>query len=102
MISVECRAELPAEPVERASLYLDRVDDVQRGHRLPLRVFRVRHRVANHVLQKHLQHTTHTYYLLQIRIQQLWTDGLQELENNSVKLKRILEMNLYLCGKQDC
>ncbi|KFP16835.1 hypothetical protein Z169_15451, partial [Egretta garzetta] len=47
---------LAAEAVEGASLALEGVHHVHGRHRLPLGVLRVGHGVADHVLQKHLQH----------------------------------------------
>lgn len=47
---------LTAEAVERAALALERVDHVHGGDGLALGVLRVGDRVADHVLQEHLQH----------------------------------------------
>ncbi len=47
---------LRAESVQRSSLSLQRIHDVQCHHRLAPRVFRVRNRVPNHWLEEHLQH----------------------------------------------
>lgn len=48
---------LSAETVQSAALSLQGVHHVQRSHRLAASVLSVRHRVADHVLQEHLQHT---------------------------------------------
>ena len=47
--------DLSAESIQSASLTLEGVDDIHRSDRLALRVFAVRHRVTNHVLQEHLK-----------------------------------------------
>ena len=44
------------ESVNGASLTLEGVHDIQRRHRLPLRVFGVGHGVFDHILQKGLDH----------------------------------------------
>ena len=44
---------LAAEAVQGAALALERVHDVQRGHRLAARVLRVGHRVTNLTAQLH-------------------------------------------------
>ncbi|VDD81516.1 unnamed protein product [Mesocestoides corti] len=44
--------------VESTTLAFQRIDHIHSSHGLAFRVFRVRDRIANHVLQKHLQHTT--------------------------------------------
>jgi len=46
---------LATKAVERTALALQRVHDVHRGHRLAPAVLRIRHRVADHRLQKYLQ-----------------------------------------------
>jgi len=50
------RCSLTAEAVQSAALALQSVDDVHGRHRLSLGVFGVRHGVADHVLEEHLQH----------------------------------------------
>ncbi len=45
-----------AEPVEGAALALEGVDHVHGGHRLAAGVLGVGHRVADHVLEEHLEH----------------------------------------------
>merc|ERR1712185_648081 len=50
------RARLAAEAVERAALALERVHDVHRRDGLAARVLRVRDRVADDVLEEHLEH----------------------------------------------
>ncbi|KFO96024.1 hypothetical protein N300_13129, partial [Calypte anna] len=47
---------LAAEAVEGASLPLQGVHYVHSCHRLPLGMLGVRHSIADHVLQEHLQH----------------------------------------------
>ena len=42
------------ESVNGSSLTLERIHDIQGGHRLPLRVFGVGHSVFDHILQKGL------------------------------------------------
>ena len=49
-------ARLSAEAVQGLALALERVDDVHGGHRLAAGVLRLRHRVADDVLQEHLEH----------------------------------------------
>ena len=44
------------ESVNGSSLTLERIHDIQGGHRLPLRVFGVGHSVFDHILQKGLDH----------------------------------------------
>ncbi len=53
-----CFPVLPAEAVQGATLALERVHHIERGHSLALGVLGVGHGVANDVLQKHLQHAT--------------------------------------------
>jgi len=54
-----CRtANLSSETVEGSALPLERVDDVHRGHSLPLGVLRVGDGVPDDVLEEHLQHST--------------------------------------------
>jgi len=48
---------LTSESVQGAALTLQSVDDIHGRHRLALGVLGVRHRIADHVLQEHLQHT---------------------------------------------
>ena len=48
-------ARLAAEAVERAALALERVHDVERRDRLAARVLRVRHRIADDVLEEDLE-----------------------------------------------
>jgi len=49
---------LAAEAVEGLALALQRVDHVHSGHGLAAGVLGVGHRVADHVLKEHLEHTT--------------------------------------------
>ncbi|XDV19218.1 hypothetical protein PO909_024733 [Leuciscus waleckii] len=48
---------LTPEPVQSASLSLQRVHNIHGGDGLSLGVFSVSHSITNDVLQKHLQHT---------------------------------------------
>ena len=52
-----CReaARLPAKAVQGAALALERIDDIHGGDRLAARVLRVRHGIADDVLQEHLE-----------------------------------------------
>ena len=52
---VEC---LAAEPVEGAALAFERVDDVERGHGLPLGVLGVGNSIPDHALQVVLENTS--------------------------------------------
>ena len=47
---------LAAKAVQRAALALERVHDVERRDSLAARMLSVGHRVADHVLQEHLEH----------------------------------------------
>ena len=49
---------LSSESVEGSSLSLEGVDDVECGDSLPLGVFGVGHRVADHILQKDLENSS--------------------------------------------
>jgi len=49
-------ASLATKAVQRAPLALERVHDVKRGDRLAARVLSVGDRVADHILQEHLEH----------------------------------------------
>ena len=51
-------SSLAAEAVQRASLAFQGVHDVHGRHRLALGVLRVGDRVADHVLEEHLENTT--------------------------------------------
>ena len=46
-----------AEAIECSALALERVDDIHGSDGLPARVLGVRDRIANHVLEEHLEHT---------------------------------------------
>ncbi len=48
-------ASLATKAVQRAALALERIHDVERGDRLAARVLGVGNRVADHVLQEHLE-----------------------------------------------
>ena len=54
---MQCCSFSSSEPVECPSLPLQGVDHVHRRHGLPLGVLRVGHRVADDVLQEHLEDT---------------------------------------------
>ena len=56
MLNTGERRDSAAEAVEGAALALERVDHVHGGDSLAFGVLRVGDRVADHVLQEHLQH----------------------------------------------
>ena len=49
---------LTTETIQGAALALQRIDNIHRRHSLATGMLRVRHRVADHVLEEHLEHTT--------------------------------------------
>ena len=50
------RNHILVESINGSSLTLERIHDIESGHRLPLRVFGVGHRIFDHILQKGLDH----------------------------------------------
>jgi len=58
MYCLKKRRCLTAEAVEGLALALERVDHIHSGHGLAAGVLGVGHRVADHVLEEHLEHTT--------------------------------------------
>lgn len=48
--------QLSTEPIKRPPLPLKRIHDIQTRHRLPLRVLRVRDRVADDAFEERLEH----------------------------------------------
>lgn len=52
------KVNLTTEPIKRPTLPLQRINDIQRSNRLPLRMFSISNRIANNTLQESLQYTT--------------------------------------------
>ncbi len=57
-VRIAIRARLPAETIQSSALALQGVNHIQSSHGLATSVLSVRHSVSNHILEKHLQHTT--------------------------------------------